>query len=260
MPSPRKTDYPTLREILHLPAFAGCIVCGGEVGLERKVTGVNLTDTPGYARWLARGELLITTGFALSVAENSGRACVADDPADILWLLEADTAKAEAYIDRHLSPVLRQSEPNRQELPDTLEGWLRCLGNQRRMARELHLHYNTVSYRLRQLWSLLEAYPEAEIVRLTVTKIRNTRAETAADQVIGWFSLLLDGLPLFGTQEFGKTLGSLDQQYYLLTDAGRPYFVLLTDEHMILRALSRPIHEKKFTIVDRDFQTVGLVK
>lgn len=107
---------------------------------------------------------------------------------------------------------------------------------------------------------LREAYPAAEIVRLTVTKMRNTRAETAADQVIGWFSLLLAGLPLFGTQEFGKTLASLDQQYYLLTDAGRPYFVLLTDEHMILRALSRPIHEKKFTIGDLDFQTVGYVK
>ncbi len=91
-----------------------------------------------------------------------------DDPAGILWLLEADAAKTEAYIDRRLAPVLRQPEPKRQELLDTLESWLRCLGNQRRMARELHLHYNTVSYRLRQLWSLLEADPSDPMQRLAL--------------------------------------------------------------------------------------------
>lgn len=100
----------------------------------------------------------------------------------------------------------------------------------------------------------------AEKLKQARTQAGYTQVETAADQVIGWVSLLLDGPPLFGTQEFGKTLASLDQQYYLLTDAGRPYFVLLTDEHMILRALTRPIHEKKFTIGDRDFQTVDYVK
>ena len=102
-------DYPTLREVLRLPAFAGCTVCGGAAGLDRRVGGVNLTDTPDYARWLARGELL-----------------------------------------------------------DTLDSWLRCMGNQRRMARELHLHYNTVSYRLQQLWMLLEADPADPMKRLAL--------------------------------------------------------------------------------------------
>ena len=42
------------------------------------------------------------------------------------------------------------------------------MGNQRQMARELHLHYNTVSYRLQQLWLLLEADPVDPMKRLAL--------------------------------------------------------------------------------------------
>lgn len=63
MTSQHTADYPTLQEVLRLPVFAGCTVCGGAAGLGRRVSGVNLTDTPDYARWLAQGELLITTGL-----------------------------------------------------------------------------------------------------------------------------------------------------------------------------------------------------
>jgi transcriptional regulator with XRE-family HTH domain len=42
-------------------------------------------------------------------------------------------------------------------------------------------------------------YPDAEIIRLTVTKIKNSKAETIADEAIGWFALILGGIPLFGT-------------------------------------------------------------
>ena len=369
MTSQHTADYPTLQEVLRLPVFAGCTVCGGAAGLGRRVSGVNLTDTPDYARWLAQGELLITTGFAIAddpqavdallptaaekglsgvgikpgrylpsplpaalaekadrlglpllqlptdmrfaeladavsreiarrripveqerqlavllhhlisgaplseamarqaaesgihsecphillriradapelqrrswlheaeercralgadmwgalsedgfllaleaddlfalemplwqvmadfaavhgvicgvsrpyggtvgfqKADRSARAalrmaarteapCVTDDPAGVVRLLEESSpAETEAYIHRQLGTLLRQPEPRRQELLDTLASWLRCMGNQRRMARELHLHYNTVSYRLQQLWMLLEADP-----------------------------------------------------------------------------------------------------
>ena len=66
MTAQHTSDYPTLGEVLRLPAFAGCIVCGGAAGLDRQVSGVNLTDTPDYARWLAQGELLITTACGSS--------------------------------------------------------------------------------------------------------------------------------------------------------------------------------------------------
>lgn len=378
MASQRTADYPTLREVLCLPAFAGCTVRGGTAGLDRRVGGVNLTDTPDYARWLAQGELLITTGFAIAddpqaigallptaaekglsgvgikpgrylpkplpseltevadrlglpllelpgdvrfteladavsrevarrripaeqerqlavllyrlvsgtlldeaverqaaefgihlerphillriradvpelqrrswlheaeepcrmlgldvwgalldtdillvleaddlfaletplrqvmadfaavrgvicgvsrpysgaagfqkadrsartalrMAERAGVPCVTDDPAGVIRLLEgASPAEADAYIHRQLGVLLQQPELRCQELLDTLDSWLRCMGNQRRMARELHLHYNTVSYRLQQLWTLLAADPADPVKRLAL--------------------------------------------------------------------------------------------
>lgn len=105
-----------------------------------------------------------------------------------------------------------------------------------------------------------EEYPDAEIIRLTLTGIRNTKRETVADQAIGWFALLLGGIPLFGTQEVGKLANSLDQQYYLVKKEKNQYFILLTDEHIIARKLPAEITEKKFEIGDRKFQVIGTVK
>lgn len=378
MTSQRTADYPTLREVLRLPAFAGCAVRGGVAGLERRVSGVNLTDTPDYARWLAQGELLITTGFAIAddpwavgallptavekglsgvgikpgrylpkplpteltetadrlglpllelpgdvrfteladavsceiarrripaeqerqltvllrrlisdvpvdeaaerqaaesgihleyshtllriwtdapelqrrawlheveeqcralgasvwgallegdmllaleadnlfelepslrqamadfaaahgavcgisrpydgasgfrkadrgartalcMAKRIGSPCVTDDPAGVICLLESTSPmEMDAYIQRQMGALLQQPEPRRRELLDTLDSWLCCMGNQRRMAREMHLHYNTVSYRLQQMWTLLEAEPTDPVQRLAL--------------------------------------------------------------------------------------------
>jgi hypothetical protein len=33
-------------------------------------------------------------------------------------------------------------------------------------------------------------YPDAEIIRLTVTKIKNSKRETITDEAIGWFALI----------------------------------------------------------------------
>ena len=66
MLSRHMTDYPTVEEVLALAAFSGCRILGGSAGRQRRVRGVNLTDTPDYARWLSPGELLLTTGFALA--------------------------------------------------------------------------------------------------------------------------------------------------------------------------------------------------
>jgi hypothetical protein len=105
-----------------------------------------------------------------------------------------------------------------------------------------------------------EEYPDADIIRLTVTKIKNSKRESIADKAIGWFTLILAGIPLFGTQEFGKTVNSLDQQYYLVNEEKAQYFVLMTDEHLISRALTDRITDKQFEIGDRKFLVVGKVQ
>jgi len=105
-----------------------------------------------------------------------------------------------------------------------------------------------------------DTYPDAEIIRLTLTGIRNTKRETVIDQIIGWFALLLGGIPLFGTQEVGKLANSLDQQYYLVNEENSQYFILITDEHIVARKLPERISKKKFEIGDKKFQVMGNVK
>ena len=104
-----------------------------------------------------------------------------------------------------------------------------------------------------------EEYPDAQIIRLTVTKIKNTKSEAVADTAIGLFALLLGNIPLFGTQEMGKTVKSLDHQYYLVNQNQKQFFVLLTDEFMICRTMSKIIQEKRFEIGDREFLVMGTV-
>lgn len=104
-----------------------------------------------------------------------------------------------------------------------------------------------------------EEYPDAELIRLTVTKIKNTKREAKADFAIGLIALLLDSIPLFGTQEFGKTVNSMDHQYYLVNEEKAQYLVLMTDEHMISQLLANRITEKKFEIGDREFLVMGKV-
>jgi transcriptional regulator with XRE-family HTH domain len=105
-----------------------------------------------------------------------------------------------------------------------------------------------------------EEYPDSEIIGLTVTGFKNSKAETIADEFIGWFALILCMLPLFGTIEFGKMANCLDQQYYLVNEEKAQYFVLLTDEHIITRTLTDRITDKKFEIGDKKFLVVGKVK
>jgi hypothetical protein len=105
-----------------------------------------------------------------------------------------------------------------------------------------------------------EEYPDAEIMGLTVAGFKNSKAETIADEAIGWFALILGGIPLFGTQEFGKMANSFDQQYYLVNEEKAQYFVLLTDEHLISRTITDRITDKKFEIGDRKFLAVGKVQ
>lgn len=107
MTAQHTSDYPTLGEVLRLPAFAGCIVCGGAAGFQKADRSART---------------------ALRMAERTGKPCVTDDPAGVIRLLEdASSAETEAYIQRQLGALLRQPELRRQELLDTLDSWLRCM-------------------------------------------------------------------------------------------------------------------------------------
>lgn len=107
---------------------------------------------------------------ALRIAHERAVLCLRDDPVGLIWLAEAipSCGEMEAYIQRQLAPILRQNPVRRQEMLETLESWFQCGGNQRQMARMLHLHYNTVGYRLQQLWELLQKDPADCEARLSL--------------------------------------------------------------------------------------------
>lgn len=100
---------------------------------------------------------------------------------------------------------------------------------------------------------LRETYPNAEIVRLALRRIRNSRRETATEQLIGWVTAVLGTFPLFSVVEVSKLVNSLDHQYYLVNEGDRQYFVTITDEYLTARAQAAPITARKFEIGDRTF-------
>jgi sugar diacid utilization regulator len=72
-----------------------------------------------------------------------------DHLADLV--VHADAAAAEALVERRLSP-LRDLPPARERLlRETLAAWLTHPGRPREIARVLHLHHQTVRYRLGRL-------------------------------------------------------------------------------------------------------------
>lgn len=94
---------------------------------------------------------------ALQMARAQGISCLTDDPAGVVRMIGSDSPEAAiaSYVRDHLAPIFCQESGRRRELLDTLECWFVCFGNQRQMAQLMHLHYNTVAYRLHQLWDIL---------------------------------------------------------------------------------------------------------
>ena len=75
------------------------------------------------------------------------------DDLGILSLLYANDPDKEIkeFAKDTLKDLIDPSFAKGAELLETLESYFRCLGNQRKMAEELYVHYNTVAYRLKQI-------------------------------------------------------------------------------------------------------------
>lgn len=70
--------------------------------------------------------------------------------------------EARAFVARTLGPLLEESCPRGEELLTTLDVLLACGGNAEQAAARLHLHRNTVRYRLEQIRRLLGRDPLAQ--------------------------------------------------------------------------------------------------
>lgn len=67
------------------------------------------------------------------------------------WL---DSPRSRQLAQGLLNPIL--GEPNRDELLDTLRVYLECMGRRSQAAQTLHIHRNTLSYRIQHLEQLLK--------------------------------------------------------------------------------------------------------
>jgi hypothetical protein len=98
---------------------------------------------------------------ALSLAEErSFAAMLVADEHRIALLCRADRSLVEEIAASRLSPLGEETEMSRRRLRATLLAWLRCDGNVAAAAQELHVHSQTVRYRLARLRELFG--PELE--------------------------------------------------------------------------------------------------
>jgi len=118
-------------------------VARGRVGIS-SVFGV-LTDSP-EARRQAR--------LACAAAAPSSRQVIRFDQHPLAVLLAGAPDQAAALAGAVLGPVLQLSREDRGMLLETAHTWLAAEGSTSAAAAQLHLHRNTVRYRLRRLEEL----------------------------------------------------------------------------------------------------------
>jgi hypothetical protein len=91
----------------------------------------------------------------LAVARNRGVALLAYEDAGVLQvLLTTPRPRLDQYVSAALGPVL-----DKPELLQTLRAWLAESGSRQSVSEQLHLHRNSVGYRVRRLKDLLGIDP-----------------------------------------------------------------------------------------------------
>jgi hypothetical protein len=111
--------------------------------------GAAVLESTGYRSSFVDADRL------LAVARISGRPMSGFDDAGVLQvLLAAPTPRLRWFVERHLGPVLK-----RPELLATLRAWLAASGSRQLVSEELHLHRNSVGYRVGKLKALLGVDP-----------------------------------------------------------------------------------------------------
>ncbi|WP_326595746.1 helix-turn-helix domain-containing protein [Streptomyces sp. NBC_01803] len=106
---------------------------------------VPLDDAGDSLRWARQALQLAETGII-----EAGPLIPCEEHLVTLWLL-ADPALTEQLARRQLAPLAELTETQRERLIETLRAWHTTRGNAVEMADLLHLHPQTVRYRMRNL-------------------------------------------------------------------------------------------------------------
>jgi DNA-binding PucR family transcriptional regulator len=84
-------------------------------------------------------------------------------------IVHRDDRLLSALQDQVLAPLAEQPAGARQRLEETLVAWLTHMGDHRAIAAALHVHPQTVRYRLARLRALFGAALEDPHTRLRLT-------------------------------------------------------------------------------------------
>jgi hypothetical protein len=144
-------------------ALRGWLMAAGRHGAQQPAPGqlaavgpaVPLTGAGGSLRWAGRALVLARRGLV-----GAGRG--AGEPPGVVWcedhlptlLLLADADLAETLSREALAPLRRLRPGQADRLAGTLLAWLESADDANAAARRLHVHPQTIRYRLRQVSEL----------------------------------------------------------------------------------------------------------
>ena len=94
---------------------------------------------------------------------------------------------------------------------------------------------------------ITEKYPEAEIW-LLIAEQKLTKGEKIIDNVLGF----IFNAP-FGIPGLANGLKNSNKSFYLVNKDNKQYFVMITNEFIESREMTKPLTEKKFEIGDMKF-------
>jgi hypothetical protein len=151
---------------------------GRRAQLERAVEGTRAvlgpTVVPAQAPRSAR-----RARIGMRVSGLGGRGLVIADEHLLELMLEADEELSRDLAQKRLAPLDDLAPNARERLLETLEAWLDAHGEARPAAERLHVHVQTVRYRLGQLRELLgeEALddPEARLELALALRVRRSQ-------------------------------------------------------------------------------------
>lgn len=134
------SDLDAVRARLELAVEPGAVIAA---------CGALTADPAGYRASFAEADRL------LAVARGRGRGVLSFDEAGVLQvLLTTPAPRLRWFVERHLGPIL-----DRPEMLATLRAWLAAAGSRQAVSEALHLHRNSVGYRVGKLKTLLGVDP-----------------------------------------------------------------------------------------------------
>jgi hypothetical protein len=177
----------------------------------RAVSGVSvpLAGAPDSLRWARQALALVDAGIL-----DGGPVTRCEDHLVALWLLN-DPALLDQIARRTLAGLARLNAAQRQRLLETLRVWLTTRGTAAEIAEELHVHPQTVRYRMRKLEGLLgERLTEPESRFAIEAVLRSTWLRRSADILEDPHAGEADDLPIddpaseepTGTREASRAL------------------------------------------------------